>query len=123
MSKKGTVTKVALGVTAVAAVAGNLACNFAIKRPDPLKEKKPETREVYIKRAEIRERNNRNFYNCEPEDLSLKAVNGDNMRAWFLPAEKETNRFVICVHGYKCNGPDEFSHSDKQKSFLRVFIV
>ena len=40
MSKKGTAAKVALGVAAVAAVAGNLACDFAIKRPDPLKEKK-----------------------------------------------------------------------------------
>ena len=110
MSKKGTAAKVALGAAAVIAVAGNLACDYAIKRPDPLKEKKPETREVYIKRAQTREKNNRNFYNCEPEDLSLKAINGDNMRAWFLPAEKESKRFVICVHGYKCNGPDEFSH-------------
>ena len=110
MSKKGTVAKVALGAAAVVAVAGNMACDLAIKRPDPLKEKEPETREVYIKRAQTRERNNRNFYNCEPEDLSLKAINGDNMRAWFLPAEKESKRFVICVHGYKCNGPDEFSH-------------
>ena len=32
------------------------------------------------------------------------------MNAWFLPAETESKRFVICVHGYKCNGPDEFSH-------------
>ncbi len=110
MKKKGTVAKIALGVTAVAAVAGNLACNYAIKRPDPLAEKEPETREVYKKRAEVRQRNNRNFFNCEPEDLSLTSVNSDNMRAWFLPAKKATKRFVICVHGYKCNGPDEFSH-------------
>lgn len=110
MSKKGTVAKVVLGATAAVAVAGNMACDYVIKRPDPLKEKKPETREIYIKRASVRERNNRNFYNCDPEDISLKAFNGDNMRAWFLPAEKESKRFVICVHGYKCNGPDEFSH-------------
>ena len=91
MSKKGTVAKVALGTAAVLAVVGNKACDFAIKRPDPLKEKKPETREVYIKRAEIRQRNNRNFLDCNPEDLSLTAINGDNMRAWYLPAEKKSN--------------------------------
>ena len=95
MSKKGLVA--ALGTAAVLAVVGNKACDVAIKRPDPLKENKPETREVYIKRAQVRERNNRNFYNCEPEDLSLKAVNGDNMRAWFLPAEKPSKRFVIVL--------------------------
>ncbi len=110
MKKKGTAAKVALGVTAVAAIAGNFACDYAIKRPDPLKEKDVEMREVYRKRAEIRKRNNQNFFDCNPEDLSLMGVNGCNMRAWFLPAKKTSKRFVICVHGYKCNGPDEFSH-------------
>ncbi len=110
MKKKGKVAKVALGVTAAAALIGNFACDYAIKRPNPLKEKDKEMREVYIKRAEIRKRNNQNFYDCNPEDLSLMGVNGCNMRAWFLPAKKPSKRFVICVHGYKCNGPDEFSH-------------
>ena len=84
------------------------ACSFAIDRPK--KEKKPETEEIYIKRAEIRRKNNQRLFDLDPEDVSTKSVDGLNMKAWFLPAEKETKRFVICVHGYKCNGPDEFSH-------------
>ncbi len=83
------------------------ACSFAINRP---KTKKPETEEIYIKRAEIRKKNNQRLYDLNPEDLTIKSVDNLNMKAWFLPAEKESKRFVICVHGYKCNGPDEFSH-------------
>lgn len=83
------------------------ACSFAINRP---KEKKPETEEIYIKRAEIRKRNNQRLYDLNPEDVTIKSFDGLNMKAWFLPAETESKRFVICVHGYKCNGPDEFSH-------------
>ena len=45
-----------------------------------------------------------------PENLSIKSIDGLDMRAWFVPAEKPSNKFVICVHGYKCNGPDEMSH-------------
>ncbi len=110
MKKTTKIATAALGVAAAVAALGNYACDYAIKRPDPLKEKEKEMREVYIKRAEIRRRNNRNFLDCEPEDVSIKGVTGLNMRAWFLPAKKPSKRFVICVHGYKCNGPDEFSH-------------
>lgn len=106
--KKNTAAKIALGTAAVLAFAGNTACDFAIKRPDPLKPKKLETREAYIKRNEIRRRNNQYLYDHNPEDLTLKSVDGLTMKAWFVPAESK--RFVICVHGYRCNGPDEFSH-------------
>lgn len=106
--KKSTPFKATLGVTAAAALTGYLACEFAIKRPDPNKPKKPETREVYKKRAEIRKINNQYLYDSNPEDLSLKSVDGLTMKAWFVPADSK--RFVICVHGYRCNGPDEFSH-------------
>lgn len=110
MKKKNKALKVGLGVTAAAFAVADLACDFAIKRPDPTKKKKPETREMYIKRAEIRRQNNQNLYDLNPEDLTIKSVDGLDMKAWYLPAEKETKRFVICVHGHKCNGPDEFSH-------------
>ncbi|MBP9989236.1 MAG: alpha/beta hydrolase, partial [Ruminococcus sp.] len=50
------------------------------------------------------------LYNLGPEDISIKSVDNLNMYAWFVPAEKETKRFVICVHGWNCNGPDEMSH-------------
>lgn len=83
------------------------ACNYAINRP---KKQTPPTEEIYIKRAEIRKANNQRLYDLNPQDLRIKSVDDMNMRAWYLPAEKETNKFVICVHGHKCNGPDEFSH-------------
>lgn len=106
--KKSTPVKVLLGAAAVAAIAGDIACDYAIKRPDPNKPKKPEKREAYIKRAELRKLNNQHLYDSNPEDLSLKSVDGLNMKAWFVPTDSK--RFVICVHGYRCNGPDEFSH-------------
>ena len=110
MKKKNKALRIGLGVTAAALAAADYACDYAIKRPDPAKKKNPETRETYIKRDEIRRQNNQRLYDLDPEDLTIKSVTGLNMKAWFLPAEKPTNRFVICVHGYKCNGPDEFSH-------------
>lgn len=106
--KKNTFAKIALGTTAVLAFAGNTACEFALRRPDPNKPKKPETREAYIKRAELRKKNNQYLYDHNPEDLTLTSVDGLTMKAWFVPTESK--RFVICVHGYRCNGPDEFSH-------------
>jgi fermentation-respiration switch protein FrsA (DUF1100 family) len=101
--------KAALGVAAVAAAVADVACDYAIKRPNPNK-KKPETRDMYIKRNELRKINNRKFFELNPEDVAIKGITGLTMKGWFLPAEKETKRFVICVHGYHSNGPDEFSH-------------
>ena len=106
--KKHTALKAVLGTAAVAAIAGDLACDFAIKRPDPQKPKKPTTNEVYRRRTEIRKINNQRLYDSNPEDLTLTSVDGLQMKAWFVPADSK--RFVICVHGYRCNGPDEFSH-------------
>lgn len=94
-------------VSAILWGAAGYAFNFAIKRP---KKKKPETEEIYLIRQEIRKANNQRLYDLNPEDLTIKSVDGLNMKAWYLPAEKETKRFIICVHGYNCNGPDEFSH-------------
>ena len=105
-----TVKIILIVLAAVLAVLGGAAvyaCNYAINRP---KKQTPPTEEIYIKRAEIREANNQRLYDLNPQDLRIKSVDDMNMRAWYLPAEKETNKFVICVHGHKCNGPDEFSH-------------
>lgn len=107
--KKSTPLKIALGTAAFAGLVGNIACEFAIKRPDSNKPKKPETRQVYIQRAETRKRNNQHLYDSNPEDLTIKSVQGFDMKAWFVPVEN-SKRFVICVHGYRCDGPDEFSH-------------
>ena len=60
-------------------------------------------------RYEIRKKNNQHLYDMKPEDLTLTDPMGNTLKAWFVPG-RETKKFVICVHGYKCNGPDEFSH-------------
>lgn len=95
------------GVAALSAGLAQTAFSIGVKRP-----KKPQTfkEEILIKRAEWRKVNNEKFFRMNPQDISLQSVNNEQMKAWYLPAEKKTNRFVICVHGYRCNGPDEFSH-------------
>ena len=60
-------------------------------------------------RYKVRLRNNQHLYDLNPEDLSLTDPMGNELKAWFVP-KPESKTFVICVHGYKCNGPDECSH-------------
>ena len=83
------------------------AFNFTIVRP---KKKKPPQDELRKERESIREKNNAYLYALNPEDVSISSFDGLNLKAWYLPAAAPSKRFVICVHGYKCNGPDEFSH-------------
>ena len=71
--------------------------------------KKPETEPIKIWRAGERKKNNAYLLSHNPEDLSLES-HGEKMRAWFVPAKSETKKFVICIHGYNCNGPDECGH-------------
>ncbi len=80
---------------------------FAIKRP---KSKKPETEERYIKREQIRKKNNDYLYSLDPEDVSIVSPDGLTLRGWLVTPEKPSNKYVVFVHGYCCNGPDEFSH-------------
>ncbi|MBR6620198.1 MAG: alpha/beta hydrolase [Clostridia bacterium] len=60
-------------------------------------------------RYKLRQRNNQHLYDLKPEDLSLTDKSGNELKAWFVPVEG-SKKFVIAVHGYKCNGPDECSH-------------
>lgn len=76
----------------------------------PEKKKKPPKDEKRIKRIEIRKKNNAYFMSHNPEDLELVTPDGLKLKAWYVPAEKVTKRFVICVHGYNCNGLDECAH-------------
>lgn len=86
--------------------------------------KKPPTDEKRIKRIEIRKKNNAYFYSHNPEDLAIKTPDGLTLRAWYSPAENQTKRFVIAIHGHNCNGPDEcahlypFYHNDLGYNFL-----
>ncbi len=76
----------------------------------PKRNKKPPTDEKRIKRAEIRKKNNAYFMSHNPENLQLTTPDGLNLKAWYVPAQQETKRFVICIHGYNCNGQDECAH-------------
>ena len=106
--KKG---KALIGIGAFSAVTAAIfgaegyrqAC---IKRPKPHIDKDPKR----MLRAEIRKKNNNYLYSLNPEDLEIISKDNLRLRAWYVPAEKETKRFAICVHGHNCNGPDECSH-------------
>ncbi len=65
--------------------------------------------EKYKIRYKVRQRNNQHLYDMNPEDLSIVDPMGNTLRAWFVP-KAQSKTFVICIHGYKCNGPDECSH-------------
>lgn len=94
-------------VLVILAVAGLFAFKTGIV---PKRVKKPETSPIRIERSKWRKVNNEYLYSLDPEDISLKNKDGLNLKAWFVPADEPTKKFVICVHGYNCNGPDEFSH-------------
>lgn len=99
---------VVLFLAFLAAVCGYLVFRMAIRRPVKPKPESKDPRK--IERKAIREKNNAALFALHPEDLSLTTPDGLTLRAWFLPAAKPSKRFAVCVHGYKCNGPDEFSH-------------
>ncbi len=90
-------------ITIIGAVGYKEACLSHRVRP-------PETIPKKILRTEIRKKNNAYFYSTNPEDLELTTPDGLKLKAWYAPAEKETKRFAICIHGHNCNGPDECSH-------------
>lgn len=90
-------------ITVIGAVGYKEACLSHRVRP-------PETIPKKILRTEIRKKNNAYFYSTNPEDLELTTPDGLKLKAWYAPAEKETKRFAICIHGHNCNGPDECSH-------------
>lgn len=86
---------------------GFIAFQIAIVRP---KQKKPPKNKKLQERELTREKNNAYLYSLKPEDVAIKSTDGLALKGWLLPAKNNKKRFVICVHGYKCNGPDEFSH-------------
>jgi hypothetical protein len=86
-----------------------VSVNMSVIRPKSSEVDFDKLSERHKIRYEIRKRNNRHLYDMDPEDLSLTDPFGNELKAWFVPG-REAKKFVICVHGYKCNGPDEFSH-------------
>ncbi len=91
----------------ILAAAGFVAFRIGII---PKRVKKPETDPKKVQRNEWRKANNDYLYSLNPEDISMKSPDGLTLKAWYVPAEQPTNKFIICVHGYNCNGPDECSH-------------
>ncbi len=74
------------------------------------RKKKPETDPKRIERIGIRKKNNEFLLSHKHEDVETISDNGLKLKAYYVPAPSETKRFVICIHGYNCNGPDECSH-------------
>ncbi len=95
----------ALGATA-AAVTGGVCYKIACvsRKKDPV-----ETEPRKLMRAELRKKNNAYLFEHNPEDLEIISPDKLRLKAWFVPKEN-SKRFVICVHGYNCNGPDECGH-------------
>lgn len=107
MKKKTALLGAGLFSAATVAIVGAEGYRQAcVKRPKPYIDKDP--KRMY--RAEIRKKNNNYLYSHNPEDLEIKSKDNLTLKAWYVPAEKETKRFAICVHGHNCNGPDECSH-------------
>lgn len=70
----------------------------------------PEKDEKRIHRAGVRIKNNNYMLSHKHEDVEMTSPDGLRLTARLIPAEKETKKFVICIHGHNCNGPDEMSH-------------
>ncbi|MGI6249450.1 MAG: alpha/beta hydrolase [Acutalibacteraceae bacterium] len=90
-------------------IAGAVAFHLFIVRPKKPPKIDPND-ERRLEREKIREKNNAYLFSLNPEDVSIKSSNGLQLKGWFLPSKSGSKRFAVCVHGYRCNGPDEFSH-------------
>ncbi len=107
MKKRKILLGVGIASAATAAIVGAEGYRQAcIKRRKPKIDKDSKR----MLRAEIRKKNNSYLYSLNPEDLEIISKDNLRLKAWYVPAEKETKRFAICVHGHNCNGPDECSH-------------
>ena len=95
-----------LGIAVAAAIGAGGYMNACVAN----RNKKPATDPKRMLRAEIRKKNNEFLYSHNPEDIEIITPDTLRLRAWFVPAKEETKRFVICVHGHNCNGPDECGH-------------
>jgi len=44
----------------------------------------------------------------DPEDVTLKSFDGLELKGWYLPAARPSNKLAVLVHGYTATGPGEF---------------
>ena len=75
------------------------------------REKHPELQEPDEK-AKIRiDANNAGkeyLFSLNPEDVTLKARDGLELKGYFIPAAKPSDKLAVLVHGYTATGPGEF---------------
>lgn len=65
------------------------------------------------------------FYNQVLEEFEIINEKGYKLKGFLLPAEKESNIYVFCSHGYRGNGRLEFQNMAKfyHEKGYNVFIV
>ena len=65
------------------------------------------------------------FYKQRLEDYEITNEKGFKLKAYLLPAEKESNVYVFCSHGYRGNGRLEFQNMAKfyHEKGYNIFIV
>lgn len=96
-------------VTVVWIIGTIVAVKITVTRPKSSEINYDNLSDTHKIRYKIRQRNNQHLYDMKPEDVTIENVFSNTLHAWFVP-KPGSKKFVICVHGYKCNGPDEFSH-------------
>lgn len=65
------------------------------------------------------------FYNQRLEDYEITNEKGYKLKGYLLPAEKESDVYVFCSHGYRGNGRLEFQNMAKfyHEKGYNLFIV
>lgn len=48
------------------------------------------------------------FYNQKLEEFNISSTRGQKLCGWFLPADKPSDKFMVCAHGYRSCGKGEF---------------
>ncbi len=91
-------------------IGGYIGFSIAVSRTPPRFEKKSVQTPQQVERGKVRKVNNANFMAENPEDMTLVNSAGFSLKGWFLPPKDGCKRIVIAVHGYRCNGLDEFAH-------------
>lgn len=50
----------------------------------------------------------KNLRQMKKEDLSIESFDGLKLKGYLIPAEVETDKCIMCVHGYRASGEYEF---------------
>jgi pimeloyl-ACP methyl ester carboxylesterase len=98
----------ALGFLALATLAGGyIGFKFALMR----KKEVPQLQDpdpMAAHRAAEQAAGQAWLFAHSPEDVQLQSRDGLKLRGYFLPAPKPSKRLVVCVHGYRFPGDEQF---------------